>query len=153
MIWLCFCNHALQQGWQISFTILCPSSLGNGAKPIAGRFSPQCLHLMVSAITGPPCGDYSYPPGGGNRGTGERGNGDARDAGTTGRGGDRKNDSAVHSSAHRISLSLPVPPFPRLPVPSFPRVSASPRPRVPASLSLFPYPPIPLSQLPLGLRG
>ena len=49
MICDCFCSQADQHGWQISLAIRCPSSLGKGAKPIAGRFSLQCLHLIVSA--------------------------------------------------------------------------------------------------------
>ena len=50
MICVCFCNQPLQQGWQISLAIRCPSSLGSGANPSAGRFSPQCLHLISSAM-------------------------------------------------------------------------------------------------------
>ena len=50
MICVCFCSHMLQQGWHISFAILCPSSLGKGANPSPARFSPQCLHFVFSVI-------------------------------------------------------------------------------------------------------
>src|SRR6266550_6356728 len=50
MICVCFCNQPLQHGWQISVAMRWPNSFGKGEKPTAGRFSPQCLHLIVSAI-------------------------------------------------------------------------------------------------------
>src|SRR6266480_2682446 len=61
MICVCFWSQPAQHGWQISAAILCPNSFGKGAKPIAGRFWPQCLQLIFPAIDNLLARDYSLP--------------------------------------------------------------------------------------------
>src|SRR5437773_9013233 len=60
MIRVCVISHSDQHGWHTSLAILCPSSVGSGAKPSGGRFCPQRAHLISSDMNSFHLGmDYS----------------------------------------------------------------------------------------------